>query len=94
MSGGGPPCGLLHPGMPAAIEPAEVLGVHGLLDEQVDLPLHAEHGTVLQPIQLLPQPQQRSLRHLVEAPAIAAHRQEEGGGQDDDILFMLHITMC
>lgn len=67
-----PPRGLLYPGLPAVEESAEVLGVHGLLDEQVDLPPHAEDGALLHPLQLLLQPQQHPLRHLVKALAVAA----------------------
>lgn len=67
----------LHPGLPAVEEPAEVVGVHGLLDEQVDLPPHTEHGALLHPLQLLLQPQQHPLGHLVEALAVAAHRHKE-----------------
>lgn len=68
----------LHPGLPAREEPAEVLGVHGLLDEQVDLAADAEHRPLLHPLQLLLQPQQHPLRHFVEALAVAA------GGRDRD----------
>lgn len=70
----------LHPGLPAGEEPAQVLGVHGLLDEEVDLPPDAEHRALLHPLQLLLQPQQNPLGHLVEALAVAA----EGGRQRGD----------
>lgn len=68
-------CGFLsglHPGLPAWEEPAEIFGVHGLLDEQVDLPPDAEHRALLHPLQLLLQPQQHPLRHFVEALAVTA----------------------
>lgn len=73
----------LHPGLPAGEEPAQVLGVHGLLDEQVDLPPDAEHRALLHPLQLLLQPQQHPLGHLVEALAVAAEGwRQRGGGEE------------
>lgn len=62
----------LHPRLPAVEQPAEVFGVHGLLDEQVDLPPHAEHRALLHPLQLLLQPEQHPLRHFVEALTVTA----------------------
>lgn len=63
---------VLHPGLPAGEEPAQVLGVQGLLDQEVDLPPHAQHRAFLHPLQLLLQPQQNPLGHLVEALPVAA----------------------
>lgn len=62
----------LHPGLPAWVESAEVFGVHGLLDEQVDLPPNAEHRALLHPLQLLLQPQEHPLGHFVEALTVTA----------------------
>lgn len=44
-------------GLPPREEAAQVLGVPGLLDEQVDLAGHTERGTLLQALQLLLQSQ-------------------------------------
>lgn len=68
----------LDPGLPAGEEAAEIVRVHGLLDEEVDLPSYTEHPAILHPLQLLLQPQQHALRHLVEALAITAEREETG----------------
>lgn len=68
----------LHPGLPAREQSAEVLWVHGLLDEQVDLPPHAEHRPLLHPLQLLLQPQQHPRRHFVEALAVTAGARAKG----------------
>lgn len=67
----------LHPGLPAWKQSAEVFGVHGLLYEQVDLPPHTEHRALLHPLQLLLQPQQHPLRHLVEALTVAGRGLED-----------------
>lgn len=69
----------LHPGLPAREESAEVLWVHGLLDEQVDLPPDAEHRPLLHPLQLLLQPQQHPRCHFVEALAVTAGARAKGG---------------
>lgn len=69
----------LHPGLPAMEEPAEVFGVHGLLDEQVDLPPHAEHRALLHSLQLLLQPEQHPLSHFVGALTVT-----KGGGVRGD----------
>lgn len=61
----------LHPGLPSREESAEVFGVHGLLNEQVDLSAHAQHRSILHPLQLFLQAQQHPLRHLVEALTVA-----------------------
>lgn len=72
----------LHPGLPAREQSAEVFGVHGLLDEQVDLPADAKYCALLQPFQLLLQPQQHPLRHLVEALTVTAAKRCTRRGQN------------
>lgn len=66
--------GGLHPGLPAGVQPAQVSGVHGLLDQEVDLPPDAEHRAFLHALQLLLQPQENPLRHFVEALTVAVGR--------------------
>lgn len=40
-------CSFLDPGLPAREQSAEVFGVHGLLDEQVDLPPDTKYCALL-----------------------------------------------
>lgn len=68
----------LHPGLPSWEKSAEVFGVHGLLDEQVDLSSHAEHRSLFHSLELLLQPQQHPLRHLVEALTVTAVKNMRG----------------
>lgn len=55
-----------HPRFPSREEPAEVLGVHGLLYEQIHLPPDAEHGSFLHPFQFLLEPHQDAFGHFVQ----------------------------
>lgn len=68
----------LHPGLPSWEKSAKVFGVHGLLDEQVDLSSHAEHRSLFHSLELLLQPQQHPLRHLVEALTVTAGKNMRG----------------
>lgn len=85
----------LHPGLPAREQSAEVLWVHGLLDEQVDLPPHAEHRPLLHPLQLLLQPQQHPRRHFVEALAVTAGARAKGDetGLRQRLLFNINSKL-
>lgn len=67
----------LDPGLPAMEQSAEVFGVHGLLDEQVDLPPDAKYCALLQPFQFLLQPQQHPLCHLVETLTVTAGKRAQ-----------------
>ena len=58
-----------NPWLPAWEEDTEVLRVSSLLDEVVDLSTHTERYTILYPLQLLLQPYQHPLCHLVEVGA-------------------------
>lgn len=64
------------PCLPPGEEAAQVLGIHGLLDEEVDLAADAEHCSLLHTFEFLLQPQQHALRHLVEALTVAADTQK------------------
>lgn len=63
-----------HPGFPPGIEMAQIFRVHGLLYEQVHLPSHTEHCSLLNAFQLLLKPHQNTLSHLVKTLVIAAGR--------------------
>lgn len=67
----------LHPGLPSRKELAQVFGVHGLLYEEVDLPSHAEHGSLLNTLQLLLKPHQNTLGHFVKTLVVTAGRMKK-----------------
>lgn len=63
-----------HPGFPSRKETAQIFRVHGLLYEEVHLPSHTEHCSLLHTLQLLLQSHQNTLSHLVKTLVIAAGR--------------------
>lgn len=67
----------LHPGLPSRKESAQIFRVHGLLYEEVHLPSHAEHCSLLNTLQLLLKPHQNTLSHFVKTLVITAGRMKK-----------------
>lgn len=70
-----------NPSLPAREEAAQVLGVHGLLDKEVDLAAYAEYCSLLHTFEFLMQAQQHALRHLVKALTVAADMENSNTSQ-------------
>lgn len=65
------------PSLPAREEATQVLWVHSLLDEEVDLPPHTEHRPLLHTLQLLLEPEQDTFGNLVEALSVATGKKDK-----------------
>lgn len=63
-----------HPGFPSRKESAQIFRVHGLLYEEVHLPSHTEHCSLLNTFQLLLKSHQNTLSHLVKTLVVTAGR--------------------